>query len=148
MPITWWHSKTPAMHWECVFYRNNLFRKECPMSWRVSKMQRTNPTVIYYLIFTRQPPKSCAYEPIFYPRRNLSGCISNQINTAVREATCSVLTIMLLQTPNISPLLRDVSPQQLVANIDPSVVQNILASPPGFDDQAFLRQRFGDALAN
>ena len=55
---------------------------------------------------------------------------------------------MSLQTPDISPLLRDVDPQQLAANIDPNVVQDILRSPPVFDDQAFLRQRFGDASAN
>ena len=55
---------------------------------------------------------------------------------------------MSLQTPNISPLLRDVDPQQLVTSIDPNVVQDILRSPPVFDDQAFLRQRFGDASAN
>ena len=55
---------------------------------------------------------------------------------------------MSLQTPDISPLLRDVDPQQLAASIDPNVVQDILRSPPVFDDQAFLRQRFGDASAN
>ena len=47
---------------------------------------------------------------------------------------------MSLQTPDISPLLRDVDPQQLAASIDPNVVQDILRSPPVFDDQAFLRQ--------
>ena len=55
---------------------------------------------------------------------------------------------MSLQTPDISPLLRDVDPQQLAASIDPNVVQDILRSPPVFDDQAFLRQRFGDASTN